>query len=293
MGPTHLTAALCVAQEAAPAIFARRAAVEQELEAVLAAAERFESGEMAAALGFEPSGEAAADGGEADGGEAESEAAALDARLLQTALHLSGAQEEVDGQLQALSQFTEAVRGATTKATERRDSAQRALELLAAEQRRASAEMKISLDAALQAMEQMQGQWDAAVADNAAELQDLKTSSAAAAERQQSALAGLERMRQDLARETDQLGALTEERRSLVEENGLMRKRYVQLRQRRLRQQNKGGFNFAGVEVDLEGVAGAAGASAEKAASALLSLFAKKTDDEPPADQKSLGAAKE
>uniref|UniRef100_A0A7S2JUC1 Cilia- and flagella-associated protein 157 n=1 Tax=Haptolina brevifila TaxID=156173 RepID=A0A7S2JUC1_9EUKA len=262
-----------------PALLARRTAARAELEEALGAVERFESGQMPALLSLDgPSAEADGDG------------AALDERILETSKRLELTAQEVDGRLRAFSQFSETVGGVMNTAASRRDTAQRTLELLSIEQRRAGEEMKLTLNAALEAMKEMQSQWDAAVAANAAELKDLKADTSRAAEQRGAKAEAIAGMRDELAARVASLNELSAERRTLAEEEELLRRRYTQLRQRR--DAKVTGRTLFGT-TDLEEVAEVAGASAVKAAvkagEGLLRLLNKDPANPskklPPADE--------
>jgi len=265
----------------APALIARKAAAASALEEALAAVERFESGPMAETLALAADadkGAAAADGGATAGVGAD-----VDERIARSARLFEGTQEEVEERLRALSAFSDSALEAMNAAAARRDSAQRTLELLAAEQRRATAEMQLTLNAALEAMGTMQSQWDAAVDANAEELRDLRSDAAKTAEKQAGKADALERMRTDLASQAKALGALSDERRSVEEEEERLRRRYAQLSQRRkakLRQQTEPLVFASKLPVDTEELLEAAGANAEKAVVELFRMFKSKEQGE-------------
>ena len=141
-------------------------------------------------------------------------------------------------------------------------------------------------------MEQMQSQWEAAVAANAAELRELQADASGSAKTQADGLTRLKDTRAELDRQAAALGALSDERRSLAASQDKLRKRYALLRQRR--QAKLGGKGNIPIEMplDLEEVAEASGAVAEKAAVALLRFFGNKDDDNGDDGSKALPAAK-
>ena len=188
--------------------------------------------------------------------------------------------------MQMLETFAGSVSEAMGTAASRRQDAQQTLELLAAEQRKASEEMKASINQALTMMERMQGEWDSAVASNAAELRDLKSSARDTSDKQVEAVSALKARQAELASHAAQLNALTDERRSLAEEEQRLRRRYEQLRQRRAGKGGKGGLPIAmppwAGATDLEQVAEKAGKSAEEAAIGLMRLFGKEEKKQLP-----------
>ena len=277
---------------------------------------------MPAALGLDE----AADGAPSGGASSEDgSGAALDERISESGRRFELAAQEADGRLEALTQFSETaraamgtasshlpapaphpltlgltlaltlgltqVRGAMDTASARRDEAQKALEVLAVEQRRASEQLKLTVGQALGAMEQMQSQWDAAVASNAAELRELQSDAADTAKTQADELARLRGARAELDRQTAALEALSDERRSLAASQDKLRKRYALLRQRRQAKLGGKGNRAIDMPLDLEEVAEASGAVAEKAAVALLRFFGNK-DDDGDDGSKALPAAK-
>jgi len=257
-----------------PVLVAKRDMVAKELEEALGNVERFESGPMAEALSLEVGKSAASeirDGfleGFKEG--AASEGAALDARVERTSRAFEVTAQEVDGRLKSLSQFSETVTDAMNTAASKRDSAQRSLEQLAMEQRRASEEMKLTLNAALEAMAAMQGQWDEAVDANSAELRDLKRDAKQVADAQEAKIASVQKMRDDLDAEKAALANLVEQRRTLAEEEEKLRRRFEQLSERRqAKLQGKTTVSSA----DFEDIVESAGASAEKAVVQLFKLF--------------------
>eukprot|EP00322_Chrysochromulina_rotalis_P027840 CAMPEP_0115890786 /NCGR_PEP_ID=MMETSP0287-20121206/33529_1 /TAXON_ID=412157 /ORGANISM="Chrysochromulina rotalis, Strain UIO044" /LENGTH=338 /DNA_ID=CAMNT_0003347565 /DNA_START=3 /DNA_END=1020 /DNA_ORIENTATION=- len=263
---------------AQPALAAKQAALAAEVEEALDAVERFENGTVASYLGAP----------EASGlGLLVDQRIELTSNRFDTTVDLieltsnrfDTTVEEVDARLSSLSQFGDTVREAMATAEQRRVAAQRALETIADEQRRTSDEMKITLNAAMQAMEAMQGQWDEAVAANTVELRELRVDASAADTKQTEQLAGVEQMRADVAARAEALAELREERRSLAAEEAALRRRFAQLSQRRKAKSGGGGNRFPDIElpdIDLEAASAsleAAGATAEKAAGALFQLF--------------------
>ncbi|KOO22728.1 hypothetical protein Ctob_011625 [Chrysochromulina tobinii] len=300
-----LTAALRDEMEAlkteAPALFARRAAAQRELDEALSAAERFESGVMAQALALPPLEGAAKDTkptgartpapapapapapipkGATVGGPSADVGATLDEKLALTSKRLESTAEEVAGRVQLQMQFAGTVTDAMEAAAAQRDSAQRALEVLAAEQRRASEEMRVTLDTAVSAMEAMQAQWDAAVEANAAELRALREDAARAAEAQNAQGSKLVELKGAFEAEVIAMDTLTKKRRGLAAEEEALRRRYVQLRERRLAKQ-AGKPPPLPVSLDVDDVAEAVGANVEKAAVAFFRLFGKEKEGNP------------
>ena len=271
---------------AAPALLARQTAVREELEDAFNGVDRFESGAMAAALAAMGDA-AAADGGGGVG-------SSLDARILLSSSKLENAAAEADGRVQALSKFSESVVEAFDTAATQREEAQRSFEQLAAEQRKESEAMKLQLNMALQSMASMQSQWDEAIAANAAELKAIKSDAAGAAEKQSAAMGSLTGMKTEMLARSAAINSLADEKRSLAGAEAALRKRYELLRsQRQSKEEAKGGGAFPTKLEDLEEMAPAieemaeaAGANAEKAAAALLRLFAKKEGEEGKADGK-------
>jgi hypothetical protein len=296
-----LTAALRDEMEAlkteAPALFARRAAAQRELDEALSAAERFESGVMAQALALPPLEGAAKDTkptgartpapapapapkGGTVGGPSADVGATLDEKLALTSKRLESTAEEVAGRVQLQMQFAGTVTDAMEAAAAQRDSAQRALEVLAAEQRRASEEMRVTLDTAVSAMEAMQAQWDAAVEANAAELRVLREDAARAAEAQNAQGSKLVELKGAFEAKVIAMDTLTKKRRGLAAEEEALRRRYVQLRERRLAKQ-AGKPPPLPVPLDVDDVAEAVGANVEKAAVAFFRLFGKEKEGNP------------
>ena len=296
-----LTAALRDEMEAlkteAPALFARRAAAQRELDEALSAAERFESGVMAQALALQPLDGAAKDTkptgartpapapapapkGATVGGPSADVGATLDEKLALTSKRLESTAEEVAGRVQLQLQFAGTVTDAMEAAAAQRDSAQRALEVLAAEQRRASEEMRVTLDTAVSAMEAMQAQWDAAVEANAAELRALREDAARAAEAQNAQGSKLVELKGAFEAKVIAMDTLTKKRRGLAAEEEALRRRYVQLRERRLAKQ-AGKPPPLPVSLDVDDVAEAVGANVEKAAVAFFRLFGKEKEGNP------------
>lgn len=296
-----LTAALRDEMEAlkteAPALFARRAAAQRELDEALSAAERFESGVMAQALALPPLEGAAKDTkptgartpapapapapkGGTVGGPSADVGATLDEKLALTSKRLESTAEEVAGRVQLQMQFAGTVTDAMEAAAAQRDSAQRALEVLAAEQRRASEEMRVTLDTAVSAMEAMQAQWDAAVEANAAELRALREDAARAAEAQNAQGSKLVELKGAFEAKVIAMDTLTKKRRGLAAEEEALRRRYVQLRERRLAKQ-AGKPPPLPVSLDVDDVAEAVGANVEKAAVAFFRLFGKEKEGNP------------
>jgi len=277
----ELTASLLQELEAlkaeAPALAAQRTAATVELEEALAAVERFESGRMAAVLALDDTVEEPGN----DGNDEQSTGMMLDDRLVQTGLRLDATVQEADERLMALDEFSETVRGVMDTAAARRDLAQRSLELLSVENRRVSEEMKLTLNMAFEAMQKMQGQWDRAVASNAAELRELKADALRVADTQRSEVASIQLVQADLKAQASALEALASERRTLAEEEKALQRRYVLLREQRRRRLENPTQNptqrfptkLPSMPIDLEEVAEAAGANAEKATKTLLRFF--------------------
>jgi len=256
-------------REEAPALAAQSAAVVEELADALAALERFEGGEMAAALALDDPAEVEDGGGVGEG-------TALDERIVSSARRLEIAGQEVDGRLEALSRLSETVAEVVDTAVGRRDKAQAALELLAVEQRRASEEMKLTLSATLTAMERMQGQWDGAVADNAADLRSLRSEASRELSKREDEAEALRQMKGNLTSQATAFGTLVAKRQTITEAESRLKRRYAQLRQRRIAKQQVGlsaPFLPIDVPMDLEEAAEVAAKNAEKAAGSLLRFF--------------------
>lgn len=206
--------------------------------------------------------------------------ATLDEKLALTSKRLESTAEEVAGRVQLQMQFAGTVTDAMEAAAAQRDSAQRALEVLAAEQRRASEEMRVTLDTAVSAMEAMQAQWDAAVEANAAELRALREDAARAAEAQNAQGSKLVELKGAFEAKVIAMDTLTKKRRGLAAEEEALRRRYVQLRERRLAKQ-AGKPPPLPVSLDVDDVAEAVGANVEKAAVAFFRLFGKEKEGNP------------
>jgi hypothetical protein len=151
--------------------------------------------------------------------------------------------------------------------------------------------MELTMRTAVEALGAMQGEWDAAVQANLAELRQIRADATRVAEKQDDEVKALEKMREDLAAQTRALGALSEEKRSIEAKEAELRRRYAQLGQRRdaeLRGDTplQGGGVFPGIGV--EDVLERAGEGAEKAAVELIRMFGSKKESkpnpEPPAD---------
>ena len=154
----------------------------------------------------------------------------------------------------------------------RRAEAQRTLEALADEQKQATAEMAATLNAALSAMEGMQGEWDAAVGANAAELRELKKQANVVRDKQGATVEQLKTSQEQLKEQTKALSTLAEERTNLAEEEEKLRRRFAQLRQRRqakLQGPSSGPIgDIANLAPDLENLAEMAETAKKAAASA-------------------------
>jgi len=111
---------------------------------------------------------------------------------------------------------------------------------LAAEQRRASQEMRQTLSEAMKEMDQMQSEWEKVVDTSAAELRELEANKDIAATRTGSELASLERARANLTVQTNELGELSRQRQTLGAAEEKMRKRYAALKQRYLQHRHMG-----------------------------------------------------
>ena len=244
----------------APTLEAKREESLAALEEALEVAERFESSALAADL--DP--DAPPKEGIDDGVGAE-----IDERIATTSRRLSLTTEEVDSKIKDLAKFTDVVQGAVDTVAGRREEAQRTLEALAADQRQAAEEMKLTISRALLTMESMQGQWDEAVAANAAELRNLRSSTQERAGKQKKELAGLRSLKNELNAKAKSIETMAETRRTLEEAEVNLKQRFGQLRERRLAKQK-------GTPVPL-------GEVAEKAAVGLLKLFAKKEEKEDDA----------
>lgn len=263
-------------------MLAKRDASRTALRDALDAVDGFEQGAIAQALARE-----AAVGEDSTDAETGGGALQLDARLAQASRRLEAAEEEVDGQLKAMGAFAGTVRGAMVSAAERREKAQRTLEALAMEQRKASEEMRLSLESALGSMAQMQSEWDAAVAANAAELRSLKADANSAEGDNEQRLSALRRLRDELRSRSSGLSELNKQRQSLEQAEAKLRQRAQTLRERR-DAKLAGGRLPVDLPYDFEDAAEKAAAGAEKAATELLRLFGssrqrdKRADDTPP-----------
>jgi len=247
----------------APTLTARKARSKEEVEEALEALERFEKSDLATSLTQLPAADAADDG---VGG-------AVDARISLTSRRLEAANVDVSKRLELLDGFNSKVQGVMDSATARRVDAQRTLEELAADQRRASEEIKTTMQASLEAMAAMQAQWDEAVLTNSAELREFKTSATGAVDRQQQVTRAMRASQQELASQNAALAALADERKSLAAEEETLRRRYAQLRQRRLQKQ-MGAAASQALDLDAAGeLAEKAAAEAEKAAAGLFNTF--------------------
>lgn len=224
----------------APSVMARREATRAEMADALEAVRRFESGPIAEALMPVPAADAAANstGGASTnltlGDGLDGDAAVLDARLSQAGRKLERTTAEIEGRLSALSAFSETVCEAMDTAAGRRAAAQAALEDLYVEQRAASETMKLNMKKALEEMDRMESEWDAALTSNAAELTGLRAEASKAADKRGRAGKTLEGMRRSLVKQTSSITSLTATRRSLADEEEALRKRYAVLRKRRL-----------------------------------------------------------
>ena len=246
----------------APALFIKRDASRVALEEALDAVERFESGPMGNVLG------------ESDGNDEDKEALgqAVDNRVTRSVKQLEMTSMEVEGRMKVLESFSVSVREAMDAAAGRRAEAQRTLEALADEQKQATAEMAATLNAALSAMEGMQGEWDAAVGANAAELRELKKQATVVRDKQGATVEQLKTSQEQLVEQTKALSTLAEERTNLAEEEEKLRRRFAQLRQRRqakLQGPSSGPIgDIANLAPDLENLAETAETAKKAAASA-------------------------
>ena len=95
----------------------------------------------------------------------------------------------------------------------------------------------MTLNTAVSAMEAMQAQWDAAVEANAAELRALREDAARAAEAQNAQGSKLVELKGAFEAKVIAMDTLTKKRRGLAAEEEALRRRYIQLRERRLAKQ--------------------------------------------------------
>jgi len=269
-----------------PALFGRRDAARTSLAEALAAVGRLEESTLANDL---------VTSGDADLVDGER----VDARIAQAGSRLAASAQEVDGRMRSFEQYSSTVRDAMETAAARRAAAQKTLEQLADEQRRASEEMKVTLSAALSAMDVMQKQWDTAVSANAADLRELRSSVVEETSKSGTAVERLKSVQSELESQSRSLEGMASDRRTLAEEEALLRKRYTQLRQRRVAKEQglklPANLNELGSSLELssslalEEVAEKAAAEAEKAAVGLFRLLNnqmnKPDDDKPPGKQ--------
>ena len=238
----------------APTLEAKRVESLAALDQALEVAERFESSALAADLDPDAAKEGIVDGVGAE----------IDERIATTSRQLSLTTEEVDGKIKDLAKFTDVVQGAVDTVAVQREEAQLTLEALAADQRQSTEEMKLTISRALLTMESMQGQWDEAVAANAAEMRNLRTSTQESAGKQKKELAGLRSLKDELNAKAKSIETMAERRRTLEEAEASLKQRFGQLRERRLAKQQGGD--------------GGLGEVAEKAAVNLFKLFTKKDE---------------
>jgi NAD(P)-dependent dehydrogenase (short-subunit alcohol dehydrogenase family) len=123
-------------------------------------------------------------------------------------------------------------------------------------------------------------QWDAAVEANAAELRVLREDAARAAEAQNAQGSKLVELKGAFEAKVIAMDTLTKKRRGLAAEEEALRRRYVQLRERRLAKQ-AGKPPPLPVSLDVDDVAEAVGANVEKAAVAFFRLFGKEKEGNP------------
>jgi len=257
-----------------PSLLVRRDVSRAALEEALSAIERLEQSDLAATLG---------DGLMAEGGGVSGEGSLLDERIALTGERLEAAMQEAEGKVRILEQFSSSARDAMETAADKRIAAQGTLEALAAEQRKASEEMRTTLTSAMVAMEAMQVQWDDAVVANAAELRDLKRTSSERNSKQAEAVASLRGVQGELTAQSVKLVGIMDDRSSLAEEEATLQRRFSVLRQKRIAR-----LQGWSVPTNLED-AGALGTEAaeilatgaEKAAVGLLRLFGNAADGKP------------
>lgn len=258
-----VTEEVAVLKAEAPSLLSTLEASEKRIEEALMDAEAFSAGPSGAMLNVSLTSLPGVSG------------ATMDKRVAEQARLLQLSAEQADGWGSALGVFHSAVEVSIEAATNQSASAQQALETLVAEQRRATAAARETLEATAAAMAEMEEETNRIFAANLKRLQSLQAEAQLAASRNKDEQRLVSQASQGFSSRAEALVKEAAARATLAGEEQRLRLRWVELQKRR--QEAAAIKNRESLQpiklIDLEAGLG----KAAKAAEGLFSLFGKST----------------